>query len=175
MRIAIAACAAALLAAPAAAADIQNVRSIDIAVQGRIAQRCAMGSVGNMDFGDLNRPGLGAVARVQLDCNVPFNMQIRARNGGLAHQQMPTGQGPYAGTVPYTIGVQMPVRRPQTSTVQRTFESRELRGSGRTLSSEGGIAVDGMALSVALGRSSGEAGLLAGDYGETIEITITPS
>jgi hypothetical protein len=176
MRFGIAAFAAAMLfAAPAGAADIDNVRSLDMVVQGTIAQRCAMGAIGNMDFGNLNRPGLGAVARVSLDCNIPFNMQIRARNGRLAHQQMPSGQGPYAGSLPYTIGVNMPVRRPRTSVVERSFEGRELTGAGRTISSEGGIAVDGMALTVALGRPSGEAGLLAGDYGETIEITISPS
>jgi hypothetical protein len=166
---------AALLAAPAFAADIENAKTIDIEVQGRIAERCGMGSVGDMDFGDLNRPGLGATARVALDCNIPFNMTIRASNGALAHSAMPGGQGPYAGSLPYTIGVTMPVRRPQSSVVERSFDSRELRGGGRTISSEGGIAVDGVALSVALGRPSGEAGLLAGEYGETIEITITPS
>ncbi|MDQ8758000.1 hypothetical protein RCO27_17375 [Sphingosinicella sp. LHD-64] len=175
MRFAHAAIVAAMFAAPATAADIENVRSLDMTVQGTIAQRCAMGTIGNMDFGDLNRPGLGAVARVSLDCNIPFNMQIRAQNGWLAHQQMPSGQGPYSGSLPYTIGVSMPIRKPRTSVVARNFEGRELQGAGRTISSEGGIAVDGMALSVALGRPSGEAGLLAGEYGETIEITITPS
>ncbi len=182
MRIGSAALAAMLLAVPtiAIAADhnggaIENVRSLDIAVQGTVTQRCAMGSVPNMDFGDLNRPGLSATARVQFSCNIPFNMQIRSANGGLAHAQMPMGQGPYSGTLPYQIAVTMPVRRPRTMVVENTFESRELRGSGRTISSEGGIAVDGLALSVLLGRPSGEAGLLAGQYGETIEITITPS
>lgn len=175
MRIALAALAVLALPASAAAADIENVRSLDLAVQGRISERCQMGSISDMDFGDINRAGLGATARVELSCNIPFNMSIQARNGGLAHLQMPAGQGPYSGTLPYTIGVMMPVRRPQASVVERTFEGRELRGAGRTISSEGGIATDGLALSVSLGRPSGEAGLLAGEYGETIEITITPS
>ncbi|WP_129792794.1 hypothetical protein [Sphingosinicella sp. CPCC 101087] len=175
MRLVVATFVAAIFAAPAGAADIENVRSLDLAVRGSIPERCAMGSIGNMDFGDLNRTGLGAQARVRLDCNIPFNMSIRARNGSLAHSDLPAGQGPYSGTLPYTIGVMMPVRRPQSAVIERSFESRELRGNGRTISSEGGIAVDGLALSVSLGRPSGEAGLLAGEYGETIEITITPS
>jgi hypothetical protein len=161
--------------APAAAAEISDSKKIDIEVHGRIAERCAMGAVGDMDFGDLNRPGLGATTKVGLDCNIPFNMTIKAANGALAHAQMPTGQGPYAGKLPYRIDLSMPIRRPQASTVQRSFESRELTGGGRTISSEGGIAVDGAVLSVALAPPPGEAGLLAGDYGETIEITITPS
>lgn len=175
MRWALAAAAAILFTAPAVADDVEYSQTVDLEVRGRIAERCAMGQVGDMDFGNLERPGLGATSRVQLSCNIPFNMNIRARNGGLAHSQMPTGQGPYSGTLPYTIGFAMPVRRPQPAMVERTFESRELRGDGRTISSEGGIAVDGLGLSVSLGRPSGEAGLLAGEYGETIEITITPS
>jgi len=175
MRLAIAAFAVAMSVAPAMAADVDNLRSVDIGVQGTIVQRCQMGSIGNMDFGNLERVGLGATARVALHCNIPFNMAIKAQNGALANDRMPMGQGPYSGSLPYTIGLSMPVRRPQTSVIEKTFESRELKGSGRTISSGGGIAVDGMALSVSLGRPSGEAGLLAGDYGETIEITITPS
>lgn len=174
MRFGMAAFVAALIAAPAAAADIENVRSLDMAVRGTIPQRCAMGAIGNMNFGNLERRGLGAATRVRLECNMPFEMRISAQNGGLAHERLPNGQGPYAGTVPYTIGIDVPVRRPRAALISRTFQSGELRG-GRTISSEGGIAVDGMALSVALGQPSGEAGLLAGRYGETIEITITPN
>jgi len=162
-----------LTAGPATAADLENVRTLEIGVRGSVAERCAMGSVGNVDFGDLNRPGLNAVTQVQLSCNIPFNMSIRAQHGGLSNARLPNGQGPYAGTLPYTIGVEMPIRRPGAAVVSRSFQSREL-AAGRTISSEGGIAVDGMALSLSLGRPSGEAGLLAGDYSETIEITITP-
>ena len=162
-----------LAASPAAAADVENVRTLEIGVRGSVVERCAMGSVGNLDFGDLNRPGLSATARVQLSCNIPFNMSIRSQNGGLSNDRLPDGQGPYAGTLPYTVGVEMPIRRPRASVVSRSFQSRELAG-GRTISSDGGIAVDGLSLRLSLGRPSGEAGLLAGDYSETIEITITP-
>lgn len=172
--VVLAALACATFAGRANAADIDNVRSLELGVRGTIAQHCAMGSIADMDFGDLNRPGLGAVARVALSCNVPFDMTIRARNGALTNVQSPNGQGPYSGALPYQIGVAMPVRRPSAAMVEQTFNSRDLTG-GRTISSQGGIAVDGMALRVALGRPSGEAGLLAGDYAETIEITIAPS
>ena len=162
------------LAAPARAADIQSARSLDLEVRGTIAQRCSMGSIGNMHFGDLSRTGLGATTRVQLECNVPFTMGIRAQNGGLTHTHMPRGQGPYAGTLPYSIGIEMPVRRPQSAMVGKTFESRQLIGGG-SISTNGGIATEGMLLAVNLGTASGEAGLLAGSYGETITITVTPS
>lgn len=174
MRLSIAALAAMLAAAPAAAAEIDNVRSLDLEVRGRIAEHCAMGSTGDMDFGDITRPGLAVTAQLQLDCNVPFTMSIRALNGGLAHAQMPMGQGPYAGTLPYNIGVRMPIRRPQAATLSKEFESRQLL-SGPAFSTNEGIATEGMTLAINLGTASGEAGLLAGSYSETITITITPN
>jgi len=174
MRIAVAALAASLLAAPVGAAELDNVKSLDLEVRGRIAERCAMGSVGDMSFGDITRPGLAATARVQLDCNVPFTMSIRAQNGGLAHAQMPMGQGPYAGTLPYSIGLEMPVRRPQAGMVSKQYESRQLV-NGSSFSTNDAIATEGMTLAVNLGNASGEAGLLAGNYSETITITIAPN
>lgn len=153
---------------------IETARSIDVVVQGRIAQRCAIGDIPDTDFGNLERLGLSMSARVALDCNIPFNMEIRAANGGLTHRTMPTGQGPYAGTLPYRLGVEFPVRRPQASTVRQSFESRQLRGSGGVVSSLDGIATQGMTISVDMGQPQGEAGLLAGQYSETITITIAP-
>lgn len=178
MRHAWAAFAAAGLAVPASAADIRtdiaNVRSLDLEVRGQIAQRCIMGAVGDMDFGNLQRSGLGAQSRVAFNCNMPFNMTIKGRNGALAHSRMPGGQGPYGGTVPYSLGVEMAVRHPSTQMVSRRFDSRALQAGG-TISSNGGIATDGLVLAVELGAPSGEAGLLAGEYSETITITVTPA
>lgn len=165
-----------LSAASATAAnahEIQNVRSLDIAVSGAIRQHCAMGSIGNMDFGNLERRGLGVETQVALDCNVPFTMTIKGARGGLAHTKMPNGQGPYSGTLPYSLAVEMPVRFPAQQIISRSFNSRQLL-SGGVISSNGGIATDGMRLSVNLGQPSGEAGLLAGDYSETITITVSP-
>ncbi len=174
MRAAITAFGALMFVVPVKAAEIDNVKTLDLSVRGQIEQRCDMGAIGDMDFGDLTRAGLGAVARVRLSCNVPFTMTIKAQHGGLANDRYPEGQGPYSGLLPYTIGVALPVRRPQAAMVEKTFESRDLM-DGRSVSTGDGIAVDGMALTVSLGKPSGDAGLLAGKYGETIEITVTPS
>lgn len=161
-------------ATPVAAQEISNVKSVDIAVQGSIAQRCQMGAIPTADFGDLTRPGRFAAAKVALDCNVPFTMMIKAQNGALAHSEMPHGQGPYAGSVPYSLDVELPVRRPTTERIYKVFEGRALTG-GQTISSAGGIAMDGLLLRLSLGSVSSEAGLLAGNYGEVIEITIAPN
>src|SRR3546814_14025509 len=104
MRVMCFALAAAAVGVPANGKEIQNVRSLDIAVSGAIRQHCAMGSIGDMDFGNLERRGLGVTAKVAFDCNVPFTMTIKGANGGLAHSVMPNGQGPYSGLLPYKIG-----------------------------------------------------------------------
>jgi hypothetical protein len=177
-RLASAAVGAALLlgatAAPAVAQEISNVKSMDIAVQGSIAQRCQMGTIPTADFGELTRAGRFAAAKVALDCNVPFTMLIKAQNGALVHSEMPHGQGPYAGSVPYSLDVELPVRRPTTELISKVFEGRSLLG-GQAISSAGGIAMDGLLLRLSLGSVSSEAGLLAGQYGEVIEITIAPN
>ena len=174
MRCIFAMLAVAAISVPAAAADIEGVTSFDIAVNGTIAQHCGIGSIADMDFGNLERPGLAARQRVALDCNVPFTMTVTGRNGALANALMPNGQGPYSGTLPYLIGIEMPVRHPSTEIVSKTFESRDIQGGG-TISSNGGIATDDMYLNVELGQPSGEAGLLAGEYSETITITVAPT
>lgn len=160
-------------AAPAGASEIENVRSLDIAVSGSIRQHCAMGSVPNMDFGNLERRGLGIQTQVAFDCNVPFTMTIKGARGGLTHTKMPNGQGPYAGVLPYSLAVEMALRHPATQMLSRSFNSRQLQAGG-VISSNGGIATDGMVLAVELGAPSGEAGLLAGEYSETITITVSP-
>src|SRR5690606_18367653 len=112
MRLLLVAATAMAVATPAYAGGIENVRHVEIAVNGVIRQHCAMGQISNMDFGDLRRPGLGARRQVAFDCNVPFTMKIQGQSGALAHTTMPGGQGPYAGSVPYAIAVEMPVRHP---------------------------------------------------------------
>lgn len=174
MRLIFAAIAATLVATPAHADEVDNLRKIDIAIRGSIRQQCALGGIGDMDFGNLQRRGLGAEARVAFNCNMPFTMTIRGQNGGLANTLIPGGQGPYAGTLPYSLAVQMPVRHPAVQMLNRSFGSRQLQAGG-TISSNGGIATDGMLLTVELGTPSGEAGLLAGEYAETITITVSPS
>ena len=162
-----------ILAAPASAEQIDNAQSFDVAVKGSVRQHCSMGSIGDIDFGNLERRGLRAETPVAFDCNVPFNMRITGAKGALTHTLMPSGQGPYSGSVPYSIGITMPVRYPAMRVLHKNFDSRYLR-SGSDLSSNGGIATDGMTLRVEVGNAPGEAGLLAGDYSETITITVSP-
>jgi spore coat protein U-like protein len=161
-------------AADASVGNVESVRSLDVSVQGTIAQHCSMDRIGDMDLGNLDRPNLSATARASLNCNLPFNMTIEAAHGGFAHEVFPQGQGPYAGLLPYQMALSLPVRKPSSTVVRRVFDSRQLIG-GQTLSSDGGIAVDGLELSIAVGRPAGEAGLLGGNYSETIRITIAPS
>jgi len=127
-----------------------------------------------MDCGDLERPRPGLRSRVAFDCNIPFTMTIKSAQGALTNVAMPNGQGPYGGSLPYSLAIEMPLRHPAAQIVDRSFDSRQLRAGG-VISSNGGIATDGMVLAVGLGRPSGEAGLLAGQYAETITITVTPT
>ncbi len=162
-----------LFGTPAMAGEVQDAQSINLVVTGSIAQHCALGDVPDMDFGDLRRPGLRIETRVAFDCNLPFTMVINGAQGALTHRTMPSGQGPYGGTLPYQIGVTMPLRYPTSRILSRSFASRQLLGGG-TIASDGGIATDGMTLDIQLGRPTGEAGLLAGEYSETITITVSP-
>jgi hypothetical protein len=173
MRLLFSALAAMALVSPASAHDIDNARSIDIAVNGSITEYCAMGGIADMDFGNLERRGLNRTAQVAFNCNMPFTMTINGERGALTHSTMPNGQGPFGGQLPYSLVVEMPVRHPATQMLSQTFSSRQLVAGG-VISSNGGIATDGMILGVELGIPSGEAGLLAGDYSEMITITVSP-
>ncbi len=157
----------------AKAEEIVGQRKVEITLQGAISEHCAIGSIANMNFGNLERQGLGRETRVGFDCNIPFTMMIRGERGALTHLSMPNGQGPYGGAVPYSLAIEMPVRHPASEMVRRIFGSSELLAGG-VFTSNGGIATDGMVLAVQLGRPTGEAGLLAGDYTETITITVNP-
>jgi spore coat protein U-like protein len=168
---------AAFVATPFGGASAEHLdpsSRVQIRVHGDIGEHCAMGAPGTVDFGDLNRPGLAVDVPVQFNCNIPFNIRIQAAHGALTNVRNPAGEGPYAGALPYTFGLTVPVRKPTQSVVSRNFDSRTLVGA-QNVSSGGGIALDGMLLHVALGRPAAEAGLLAGDYSETIVITVSPS
>lgn len=162
-----------LAASPACAEEIAGARSLDLNVQGRLAERCAMGPIEDHAFGDLTQPTAEYATQVPLNCNLPVNVTIRSAHGGLANEAHPGGQGPYAGTLPYRMSVILPVRTPTSTAVSASFDSSDLM-AGRTISSNGGIAVDGMRLSIVLGQPTSEAGLLGGNYSEVIEITVTP-
>jgi hypothetical protein len=168
---------AALLLCPAIASadEINGVRSLSIDVEGRIAQHCSMGSIPNLNLGNLETAARLRQTRVLLDCNVPISIQVKAINGALANTRYPAGQGPYSGKLDYDIGLTVPVRTPERSVVTRNFRSTDLIG-GQSFSSNGGIAIDDMDVSIELAAvSHGDGALLGGDYSETIEITIAPS
>lgn len=154
-------------------AGVTNVKSLNLAIEGRISERCQMGGINSVDFGNLERRGLKATARVPFYCNIPFTMTIRSQNGGLAHEQRPNGQGPYAGLAPYSLSVQMPARQPMPRMISASFDSRLLTGGG-SVSSHGAIATDGMILAIDMHSPESEAGLLAGQYGEVVTITVSP-
>ena len=53
------------------------------------------------------------------------------------------------------------------------LRSADLAGAGQTFSSNGGIATEGMNATVTLGNRGTAAGLLGGDYVETIIVTLS--
>ena len=157
----------------AMAQGVDGVTDLDLVVSGSVVEQCALGSVSDIDFGNLEQRGLERQAEVAFYCNLPFTMTINGANGALAHNQMPAGQGPYAGALEYSMGISMPTRSPSRRVVKRTFNSRTLQAGG-VLNSNGAIATEGMLLSIELAPPSRPAGLLAGEYSETITITVSP-
>ena len=127
MRFLLLGLAAAAVAATAHANEVDNIKAVDIAVSGSIRQHCAIGSVNDMDFGDLERRGLGIRSRVAFDCNVPFTMTIKSVQGALTNIAMPNGQGPYGGSLPYSLGwkCRCDIRPRRCSTAPSTAVSSE--------------------------------------------------
>lgn len=160
--------------APAFAEQLDPAGQVQMRVHGDVREQCSMGQPGTVNFGDLNRPGLTADVAIPFDCNVPFDVRLEASNGGLTNFEGPGGQGPYASILPYTLALSLPVRKPNYSVLSRSFESKSLVGA-QTMSSGSGIALDGMVLHLALNTPVSDAGLLSGEYSETIVITVSPS
>lgn len=174
VRILLAVFAFAAADAPALADELDPAPQVQINLHGTLPQQCAMGNPGGVNFGDIERPNLTADVAVSFYCNVPFTISLKAENGALTNEREPNGEGPYAGSLPYTLGLTVPVSLPGSSAVEGNFGSRALAG-GQSLSSGGGIALNGLKLHVALGAPASEAGLVAGNYSETIVITVAPS
>lgn len=156
------------------AQQMELAQSFDVVVSGSVREQCELGSIGDMDFGNLERSGLGSRTNVAFYCNVPFTMTITGERGALTHTTMPNGQGGFSGAVPYSLAVELPVRHPHQRTLLQRFTSRQIR-SGGVIASNGGIATDNMVLDIELAPpSSTQSGLLAGEYTETITITVAP-
>lgn len=144
---------------------------IELGLDGHISARCEMGSGREIDFGQLTG-GETATADLGFECNVPFEIGFQSMRGGLAHVAMPNGQGPFAGLLGYSLEVRVPTRSPEPRTLHANFDSRDLTGR-KTLSSNGAIAAGGARLEFRTEAPRG-AGLLAGEYSETLSVTITP-
>lgn len=151
-------------------AVIATFSKLDVALTGHLNDRCELAGGGNIRFGELTG-GETAAADLFLNCNVPFDLGLQSSNGGLAHATLPTGQGPYAGALGYTVNVQVPVLSPHPSVLHGAFHSAELK-SRRTLSSGDAIAAGGARLEFHTQVPTG-AGLLAGEYSETFTVTLT--
>jgi len=144
---------------------------VDVKLTGRIDARCQMSGGGDIKFGEL-RGGEGASALFGLDCNLPFDIDMRSSYGGLSHATQPLGEGPFSGLLEYDVRLSVPTLRPTPATVQGSYSSRQLLAK-RTLSSGDGIAAGGGSLEFRMRRPEG-AGLLAGAYRETLTLTVTP-
>jgi len=162
------AAAASDLAAKGARPDGGDAR-IDMELAGRISARCDLVGGGDIDFGELTG-GETARVRVGLDCNVPFDLSFESARGGLAHAVQPAGEGPYVGTLGYTLSVRVPVVEPQPRMLSGSYESRSLMAR-KTLVSGEAIAAGDVQLEIRTARPEG-AGLLAGAYSETLTITV---
>jgi hypothetical protein len=142
---------------------------VDVVLSGRISARCDLAGGGDIDLGELSG-GQVVRARVALDCNTPFDLSFQSARGGLAHSELPNGQGPFSGTLPYTLDVQVPVSGPRRTVLQARYDSRSLLAR-KTLGSGDAIASGGAQIQIRTGSPDG-AGLLAGQYAETLSITV---
>lgn len=165
-----------LAAAPASAKPPVNTPEgassrLDVVLNGQITPSCRLGGGGDVDLGEVTG-GEQIEASFSLGCNVPFELSFRSARGGLAHVTQPRGEGPFAGTLGYTLTVAVPTLRPAPAILRGAFTSAEL-ASGRTLSSGEAVAAGGGRLRILTAMPQG-AGLLAGDYSETLSVTVTP-
>lgn len=147
----------------------EAARQLQVQVTGRIKASCQLNGGGELNMGEL-RGGERATALFGLDCNVPFDLALRSQRGGLAHVSQPQGEGPFAGTLPYDVLLTVPTLRPELAVVQANFKSTQMSGQ---LSSGDGIAAGSGKLEFRM-RDAPGAGLLAGQYTETLTLIVTP-
>lgn len=166
-----------LVSTTAAAADAPDKAaanggvSLDIVLNGHITPKCTVGGGDTIDLGQLN-VDKNVSARFDVACNVPFEMVFRSSEGGIAHVSKPQGEGPYAGIVPYRLGVRVPGLTPEPVQLQADFTSGQMVG-GATLNSGDAIAKGGGEITLQTEMTAGR-DLLAGDYADSITIVINP-
>lgn len=170
----VAACAVLLSANPAIADELPVAKTLTLEIQGEIREHCSFGPIPDLALGELSTVRGEYRRHVALDCNIPVDIKVKSANGGLANTAYPNGQGPYKGRLGYQLSLAMPVRKPASSIVTGHFQSGQMM-AGCVLSSNGGIALDGMELTMRFDQLRGDDALLGGDYSEVIEITVSPA
>lgn len=145
--------------------------SLNLVLAGHITAKCSIGGGGTINLGRLvaNKQ---VTARFEVGCNVPFEMVFRSTSGGIAHVTKPEGEGPYAGIVPYRLGVTVPALSPQPMQLHADFTSNQMI-AGATLDSGDAIAAGGGEIRLQTEMTQG-GDLLAGEYGDSIMIVINP-
>lgn len=144
---------------------------LEVVLNGRIAPVCKLSGGGDIDFGVLDG-NEQADASFGLGCNVPFDLSFQSTRGGLAHATKPRGEGPFAGTLGYTLNVAVPTLSPGPGLMSGSFASQDLMGR-KTLSSGEGVAAGDGRIQIRTQVPTG-AGLLAGEYSETLTVTVSP-
>lgn len=151
--------------------SIESSSGFDVAVTGRIVSDCRLSGGGNIDLGELTGNEV-VTADFGLRCNVPFDISFESARGGLAHITKPRGEGPFAGTLAYTLNVAVPTLAPQRGMMSAAYSSADLTAR-KTLTSGDAIAAGGGRLQIRTQRPQG-AGLLAGEYIEILNVTLQP-
>lgn len=161
-----------LAGAGAVRADsIESTSGFDVAVTGRIVSDCRLSGGGTIDLGELTGNEV-VTADFGLRCNLPFDISFESARGGLAHVTKPRGEGPFAGTLAYTLNVIVPTLAPRRGVMSAAYSSTELTAR-KTLTSGDAIAAGGGQIQIRTQRPQG-AGLLAGEYVETLNVTLQP-
>jgi len=145
--------------------------AVDLVLFGNIPSKCSVGGNGTIDLGELSGRQQATV-RFDVGCNVPFEMIFRSTSGGIAHVKQPQGEGPYAGMLPYRLGVDVPALSPLPTKLHADFTSNQML-AGAVLNSGDAIAAGGGEISLQTDTAPGR-DLLAGQYADEITIVIHP-
>jgi hypothetical protein len=142
---------------------------LDVVVFGRVRSNCEIQGGGTIDFGELTG-GEEATGQLALNCNLPFELTLASRNGGLSHETRPMGEGPYAGNLDYDVRLELPLLSPEPGLMTAQLHSRD----GSVTLSSGDAIASGIGRIKFSTRNIPNQGLLAGHYFETLTISVTP-
>jgi hypothetical protein len=80
---------------------------VSIELSGDIPARCRLTSLpASAELGEVRQTGTHQIP-FQIDCNTPFNFEVRSREGGLKGQGATTAPG-FASIIPYTLELKIP-------------------------------------------------------------------